>query len=340
MKYFIDLLAELEKGQIAPLYLFHGPEVFLQREAVRRFQIALVGEEPTFNCEVLDGEDVSATEVAEIASTLPLFSNYRLVVVKNAPYFTSGAQKENPSLTAYLRHPGTATCLIFCTAGPVDKRREMYKMVAAHGRVVEFTHLAPEDLRKWFQKKARQVGKTFEPAAVGALLAGGRDLTSLNNEIEKVLAYAGDRAVVTSEDVAAVSNPSIEETVFTATDALGERRYLDALTKIRALLEKEPQGVVLALLARQLRLIILAQDLLASGRRGEISPKDLGGVHPFVAKKVTAQARRFPRPELEALFWGLLEVDMSAKTSGEDFYAGLERRLLMLGLGKRSGSVL
>ncbi|MEW6183797.1 MAG: DNA polymerase III subunit delta [Bacillota bacterium] len=337
MQYFKDLLAELEKGKIKPLYLFHGPEVFLQREAVRRFGAALVGEEPSFNFEVLDGEEVSEAEVAEIAGTPPLFSNFRLVVVRNAPYFLSGRPKEHSSLVSYLRQPEEATCLIFCTAGSVDKRREVYKLVEARGRVVEFIHLAPEDLRKWFQKKARQVGKTFEASAVSALLSGGRDLTFLNNEVEKVLAYAGDRAAISAGDVAAVLNPSIEETVFAATDALGERRYPDALAKIKTLLEKEPQGVVLSLLARQLRLIILAQDILVSGKGREVSPRDLGGVHPFVAKKSAAQALRFPRTELEALFRSLLEVDMSTKTSREDFYEGLERRLLLLSLGKKSG---
>ncbi|MEW6772082.1 MAG: DNA polymerase III subunit delta [Bacillota bacterium] len=332
MRYFLDLLAELEKGEIAPVYLFYGPEVYLQREAVRRFREALVGGD-ALNYAALDGEEVSPREVVEIADTLPLFSSRRLVVVKNAPYFTSGRQKEDPALIAYLCQPNAATCLIFCTAAAVDKRREVYKLVQAHGRAVEFTHLAPEDLKKWFQKRARQAGKVFEPGAADALLAAGRELTVLANELEKVFAYTGDKATVTAHDVAAVITAAGEETIFAAMDAFGERRYSAALAKIRALLETEPAGVVLALLARQLRLIILTQDFLSAGGRGETLARELG-VHPFVAKKVAAQARRFPRTEVEELFWSLLELDAAVKTGREEFLAGLERRLLLQGLKK------
>uniref|UniRef100_UPI002FDF3794 DNA polymerase III subunit delta n=1 Tax=Thermodesulfitimonas autotrophica TaxID=1894989 RepID=UPI002FDF3794 len=155
MQYFLDLVAAIEKGEILPVYLFYGPEVYLQREAVRRFRAALVGEN-ALNCEVVDGEEVPPREVAAMANTLPLFATRRLVVVKNAPYF--GAGKEDPALLAYLRQPNPATCLIFCTSGTVEKKAATFKLVQKQGKAVEFSYLAPEELKKWFQKKARQAG--------------------------------------------------------------------------------------------------------------------------------------------------------------------------------------
>ncbi|MEW6448770.1 MAG: DNA polymerase III subunit delta [Bacillota bacterium] len=330
MRFFLDLLAELEKGEIAPVYLFYGPEVYLQREAVRRFREALVGED-ALNYAALDGEEVSPREVVETADTLPLFSSRRLVVVKNAPYFSSSGPKDDTVFLAYLRRPSVAACLIFCTAGAVDKKREAFKLVQAHGKAVEFTHLAPADLKKWFQKRARRSGKVLEPAAADALLTAGRDLTVLDNEVEKVLAYTGDNPVITAADVKAVLTPAGEEAVFAAVDAFGERRYPAAIAKLRAVLAREPQGIVLALLARQLRLIILAQDLLASGLPGDSLASELG-VPPFVARKVAAQARRFPRRDLAALFWSLLELDAAVKSGRDEFLPGLERRLLLLSL--------
>jgi DNA polymerase-3 subunit delta len=331
MEYFKNLLGELEKGRISPLYLFYGPEVYLQHEAVKHFRAKLVGEGNTLNFLLLDGEEVSAGEVVQTANTLPLFTTFRLVVIRNAPYFGSGRGKEEPALLAYLRQPADETCLIFCTAGSIDKRRQTYKLVEARGRVVEFTHLNPLDLKRWFQKRARQAGKTLTPAAEDALLAAGRDLSLLYNEIEKVLAYTGEKSVVTAEDVAAVSSPAAEETVFAATDAFGERRFVDAVTKLRALLEKEPPGRVLSLLVRQLKLILIAQDVFMTGK-GERALAGELEVPAFVAKKVALQARRFPRLEAEALLWGLLELDFAVKSGSEEFLAGLEKRLILSGL--------
>lgn len=331
MRYFLELLAELEKGLIRPVYLFYGPEVYLQREAVRRFRQAVIGEENSLDYAVLDGEEVSPREVVETASTNTLFSSRRLVVVKNAPYFGSGGKKDDAVLLNCLRQPSSATCLIFCTAGTVDKRRETWKLVQKHGKAVEFTHLAPDDLKKWFQKRARQDGKVIEPAAAEALLTIGRDLTVLHNELEKVLAYTGDNPVITAADVQAVLTPVHEEAIFAAVDAFGERRYAAAITKLRAVLAREPQGVVLALLLRQLRLIILTHELLTSGT-GSLA-RELG-VPPFVAKKVAAQAGRFPRKDAAALFWNLLELDAAVKSGREEFLPGLERRMLLLCLRK------
>jgi DNA polymerase-3 subunit delta len=331
MEYFKNLLGELEKDRILPLYLFYGPEVYLQREAVKHFRAKLVGEGNSLNFLLLDGEEISAGEVVQTANTLPLFTSFRLVVIKNAPYFGSGRGKEEPALLAYLREPADATCLIFCTAGNVDKRRQAYKLVEGRGRVVEFTHLNPQDLKRWFQKKARQVGKSLAPPAEDALLAAGRDISLLYNEIEKVLAYAGDKSVITAADVAAVSAPAAEETVFAVMDAFGERRIVDVVSKLRALLEKEPPGRVLSLLARQLKLILIAQDVLVSGKGDKALAAALE-VPVFVAKKVALQARRFPRREAEALLWGLLELDLAVKSGNEEFLAGLEKRLIMSGL--------
>uniref|UniRef100_A0A7C1JLI6 DNA polymerase III subunit delta n=1 Tax=Ammonifex degensii TaxID=42838 RepID=A0A7C1JLI6_9THEO len=324
MRYFLNLLAEIEKGEILPVYLFYGPEVYLQREAVRRFREAIVGENP-LNYEVLDGEEVPAREVAAIAKTVPLFSSRRLVVVKNAPYFAG--RDENPDLLAYLRRPNTATCLIFSTSGPVDKKALAFKLVTQEGKAIEFTYLAPEDLKKWFQKKARQMGKSLEPAALEALLGAGRSLSILNYEVEKVLAYAGEKPVVTLSDVKAVLVPANEESVFAAIDAFGERRYPEALRKIRLLLEREHPGVVFTLLVRQLRLIMLAQDLAAAGWQGNLA--EALNIHSFAARKVALAASRFPRAELEALFWTLLELDAAVKTGREEFLSGLEDRLLL-----------
>ncbi|HIE11843.1 MAG TPA: DNA polymerase III subunit delta [Desulfotomaculum sp.] len=328
MRYFLELLAELEAGLIRPVYLFYGPEVYLQREAVRRFKEALVAEESGFDYTVLDGEEVSPREVVETAGTYTLFSPRRLVVVKNAPYFGSSGKKDDAVLLNYLRRPCAAACLIFCTAGAVDKRREAWKLVQRHGKAVEFAHLAPADIKKWFHKRARQEGKSLEPAAAESLLAAGRDLTVLHNELEKVLAYTGESPVITAADVQAVITPVREEAVFAAVDAFGERRYTAAIAKLRAVLAREPQGVVLALLLRQLRLIILAHEL--GGEKVSLA-RELG-VPPFVAKKVAAQAGRFARKDAAALFWSLLELDAAVKSGREEFLAGLERRLLLLSL--------
>ena len=150
MKYYLDLLDSLKRGDIAPVYLFYGPEVYLRDQALARFREALL--EPAtadFNLELLDGESAGPEAIMAAASIPPVMAARRLVIVRNAGLFRSsragaGESKERPgeaALQSYLDQPPAETCLVFDAGESVDRRRKIYKLVAQRGRAVEFSLL-------------------------------------------------------------------------------------------------------------------------------------------------------------------------------------------------------
>ncbi|RDV82891.1 DNA polymerase III subunit delta [Ammonifex thiophilus] len=337
MQYFLELLEELKRQEIRPFYLFWGPERYLQKEAVRWFRVLLVGEDNPFDFVRLDGEEASGEQVAAAASTPPVLAQWRLVVVDNAPYFAAGRRQADRALLAYLRHPSPTTCLIFCTTAPIDRQRQgLIRLLAEKGKIIEFAYLSSSDLLRWLQKRAREAGKQIAPEAARLLLSVGQDLFLLRQEWEKVLNYAGERKEITSSLVEEVVTPPPEELLFRVTDDLSQRQYLRALSRLRVLAEKEPPGVVLALFLRQLRLLLLAQEILAEGG-GEERLAQEGKIPLWVAKKVLGHARCFPRGQAQQLFLQLVELDAAFKSGREDFWLGLERNLwqawLMAGAG-------
>ena len=80
---------------------------------------------------------------------------------------------------------------------------------------------------------------------------------------------------------------------------------------------------------RQFRLLIQARELLDENASLQEIQKSLG-LHEFVAQKVTAQAKRFSLPVLEAIYHKLLEIDEGAKTGQVTLEVALDTLIVEL----------
>jgi|Deesub1362A_J573_1020465.scaffolds.fasta_scaffold00069_55 DNA polymerase-3 subunit delta len=332
MQYYRDFVREIEQGRVRPVYLFYGDEVFLHHRAIAFLRAALLppGAE-AFNLSELDGEEIPPDEVAGAARLAPVLAVYRLVVVKNAPYFDRVPEGGTRALETYLEAPSPSTCLVLQKAGPVDRRRRLFQLVARRGRAIDFTPLSRADTARWVSREAKRAGKVFTREAMEQFLsARPAGLQGVATELAKLLTFVGDRERVTERDVAAVAPPLRQETIFRVVDAVGEKRFEDALDGIRRLMAAgEPPFAILAMLARQFRLLLWASDLAASGLPvSEIAARL--NTKPFVVRKALAQARNFDRERLAAALAGLLEIDAAVKTGRQDFFPALANFLLFL----------
>lgn len=103
MKYFIDFLAELKKGNVAPVYLFYGPEGYLREQAVERLKEYVLppgGEQ--LNFEVLDGSVMSGREIVAAAAYASFIPGRRLVLVKSPQIFQASAEKNDREIKYVL----------------------------------------------------------------------------------------------------------------------------------------------------------------------------------------------------------------------------------------------
>ncbi len=336
MEYYQEFVREVQEGRIPPVYLFYGDEVFLHHRAVARLKTALLtGGAESFNLSEMDGEETAPEEVVRAARLVPVLAVCRLVVVRNIPYFDQKPGLGSELLEAYLDAPSPSTCLVLQKAGPVDRRKKLYQLVTRRGRAIDFTPLSAGDVARWVSREAKKSGAVFTREAMDRFLSsvpGG--LQGVAVELGKVLTYVGEKERVTVDDVAAVVPPRREETIFQVVDAVGEGRFEAALEGIRFLTAagESPLGI-LAMLARQIRLLLCAPDLAASGLAvPEIAARLQ--TKPFVIKKALAQAQNFHPDQLAAALSKLLEVDADVKTGRQEFYPALSN-FFILGFKKR-----
>ncbi|MGQ9496799.1 MAG: DNA polymerase III subunit delta [Desulfotomaculales bacterium] len=338
MRYFEELVAAIRAGRIAPVYLWHGEEVYLQRAAleVLKAEVLAPGTE-SFNYVEVDGEEVSPARVVRLAQEPPVLGPVRLVAVRRALFWAgverrSGAPDET-ALLAYLERPIPSTCLVFMVPQPADRRKQAYRLISAWGGVVEFAPLHPEEAAAWVAQEAKARGVHLTRDACELLVrsaCGG--LTGLANELEKVLAYVGDRKTVSAAQIAHVLPVQAEDSVFRVVDAVIEGRCQTALRGLKQLLlAGEPPLGILGLLARQFRNILAVNDLAATGKR----PREIAaalGLKPFVVEKALAHGRRTRRAILETALEELLEVDVAVKTGTRDFYPAIADLVMRLAI--------
>jgi len=239
--------------------------------------------------------------------------------------------REIECLLKYLANPLSSTCLIFVTGDSVDRRKKIFKEVARSGRVVEFKLLNQKELVKWLVRQAGASGKKMTPDAAGELVSRvGKSLGMLENELAKLVAYTGDSKLITAGDVCELASRNVDTGIFDVVDAIGEKRCAAALKGIRELLAlKNSPQYILAMIARQFRLILQALELRHSGCSEREAIKQMQ-LHPFVARKTLAQSRNFTAEKVHVALQELLDLDMAVKNGRQDFYPGMQTLILKL----------
>lgn len=336
MQDFRKILADIRRGRIAPVYLLAGEGTYFKEQVVRCLEEKLLaGDREGAEYEVFDGETTGLGAVLESAMLVPMFGAKRLVVVKNAPWFdgkeTAGGKEAADLLLPYLQNPCPTTCLVFLTKGSPDKRKRVYKELAATGVVWEGVPLAGASLKDFIQDWLAAHGKTLSPLALEHIMAGQQeDLSLLVRELEKLVLYLGDRQEAGPEDVEAVMSFPEHHSIFALTDAVGAKEVAAALRHLRAMLRTGEQPLmILGMLARQFRLMLYGQALAEAGYSQEKIAQQMQ-VHAYAVKKALAQSRYYRRRELIEALAKLLEVDVAIKRGQGEPAALLEQAVIEL----------
>lgn len=173
-------------------------------------------------------------------------------------------------------------------------------------------------MSRWIVNRAREKGGDFSYEGAGMLASLlGSDTRTADLEIDKLLLYVNFNRPVEADDVLLLTAYEGEGDIFGLVDALGNRNGREAIDKLHELLNVQDPLPILGMIVRQFRLLLLAREILDGGSDENAVTKTLG-LHPYVGKKVTAQARRFRTDTLEKVFRRLLEIDLAMKTSEMD----------------------
>jgi DNA polymerase-3 subunit delta len=323
-----QLLAQLQSGRMPNVVLITGSERFFVNRALAGLRKAALGDGPPgFNEDNFEGKTTSAAAVIDAARTLPMLASCRLVLVRDADAL---ATAELDKLADYMEAPCPSSCVVL-VAEKLDGRTRLAKRAQKLELIVDAAPLKASDMRSFVQAEAERRGARLAPGAGSALLdAIGTDLPAIDDALERLGLYVGPGAAI---DVAAIDACIAKvrvESIWALVDAVGMRDRKVALRAAASLLaDREPALRILAMLARQLRMVGRMQSALAAGA----APPDAArqaGAPPFKARELATAARRFEPRALARAFAVLAETDLALKGSRRPPDTVLESAILEL----------
>jgi DNA polymerase III subunit delta len=311
----VALFKQLEQKQIHPVYLFVGEAELIMEDAWHRLHDQLVPPKARrFNGECLLAKEASASEVVERLATLPMFGQRRLVLVKHVEAWVKEQQKV---LLAYLARPNPGACLVLTSAARKGGEA-LAKAVQAVGVVVEFTPPAEAELPRWLQEQAGHFRKQLSLKAATLLLERlGTDLQRLASELEKLCSFVGDRQRIEVADIELTVSQQRQFSVFDLLRCVGKCQTDQAVSRLRRLLlsGEAPLGI-LALLARQIRILWQVKDALERGESIDQIGQKLKLSLYYLRKDYLPSAALFSTAELYRAHQGIQSTDVALKSTG------------------------
>ncbi len=301
--------AGTQGGSSGPVLIIGEEDYLAEGQLERLVEEVLSPEDRALNLDFVDG----STPVAEIVTrldTAPFFGPRRVVVVRR---LEAMREADHEALVGYLERGDSPSIGLF-VAKELDRRRRLYLTFKRLGRIVECRPPAPREKPAWVADRFAAHGKQASQGVAERLVAlAGGSLRELEHEVAKLSAYVGESPRVTVSDVEAIASRLGEASIFRLVDALGMRDASGAVVALSEILATHEPLWVLFMVARQYRLIGRANSLAGQRVPDGALPERLG-VHPFVARKVSEQARRYKPAQFPQIFEALEGAERSIKT--------------------------
>jgi len=321
-----------------------GSDDFRLREAFAELRAALDTDGLLgANTTVLPARNLDPGELVQHVTTAPFLAGARLVVVEGL-LVAVGARRGalepwQPLLDVLPQLPPTNHLVLLEPARERDERIAIERspllraLRAVPGAEVrEFRELrtfgrdSGNEVARWLAARAQARGVAIDHAATEALAElVGADLWGLSGELDKLAQYADGRTI-TAGDVRVLTPAAKQADLFALIDAAVEGRADAALRQLRQRLEQgsDTPAAVLAMLARQLRHLVRAAELVERRAPESAIGEATGVTHPYALGKLVRQAGSLGRPAAEAGLRAVAAADHAAKSGVLDETLALE----------------
>jgi DNA polymerase III subunit delta len=250
---------------------------------------------------------------------------------------------------------------LLMTAVQVDRRTRLYKRLEESGSVLQLVidrdrsgRISPESLADFINQRLRQAGKTIEfQAREMILLRAGDELRGLQQELEKLVLYVGDRSSIRAQDVEMIFVDRGEGWIFDLTRSIAERDAVAALAHLNRLMgQGEHPLKLLSTIAGEVRKLLAARQMIdgearSQWKRGmsyqQFQQKVLKDGAPLLTRNPYADYMCFQRAdnfsliELRSYLGAIYGADLRLKSSGPNPRLVMEKLILDMCLSAGKG---
>ena len=328
-----QLLERLAKGKVVPGILLLGRDAYLRELCRKKIVETYVPENARdWGVKRFSAREDDLAEVLGQAKTAPMLATQQVFFISDMEKLERLGDESRDALVkeiaAYLANPAPFSVLVF-EASSLDQRTRLAKtlMEKTVSVSLELSEDPAERMRlaaPLILGMASAAGAELEHEAAEELceMLDG-ELATIQMEIEKLAAYAGEGRKITRADVALLVVSVKKYEVWDLADMLAAREPARALEFLDSLIrEGEALPALLGGLAWMYRKLLEAQELPSStgGWQAASRLKMRAGA----AELAIRQSRKFPRSQLTRGLEALYEADNRLKSGGTSQRAVME----------------
>jgi DNA polymerase-3 subunit delta len=361
-----------------PVALICGDDEFAIKQRARQLYRQWCEELGGMDHEIIEATVSNSSEaltalarLREALQTLPFFGSGKVIWLRDCNFLgderaasASDVTDTLNDLAEELKNFKWSGVRLLISAGKVDKRKTFFKTLDKIGTVENFSGWSVDD-RDWAERAeiaARADVRSRQKEISGEALAElvnrvGPHPRQIDNEVEKLCLFAGERKKIEFADVAAICTRNKTARAFALGDALGDRdlprllRRLDEeLWAVKSDSKKSEIGLLYGLISK-VRAMLLLKEML---REGWIKPEmDYNrfkaqlervpadklpadrrfnplALNPYVLYKALPQAKKYTQDELVRAMDLLLRCNQRLVSSGLDEALVLQETLVQI----------
>jgi DNA polymerase-3 subunit delta len=362
----------------SPVLLVFGDDDFAVKQRARQLYQQWTEELGGMDHEIIDaavgnsGEALKAlAKLREALQTLPFFGGGKVIWFKDCNFLADDRTSSSAAVTETLaeiaqelKEFSWQSIRLLISAGKADKRKVFFKALDKIGTVESFAGWSVDDrdwanqAEAWALKAIRARQKDISDEALAELISRvGPNARQLDNEVEKLSLYVGNRAEIGMEDVAAICSRNKMARAFALGDALGDRdlprllkRLDEELWEVKFDSQKSEIGLLYGLIGK-VRAMLLLKEMLREGwikpdgdynrfkAQLERIPADKLpadrrfnplALNPYVLYKALPQVKQYTHTELVRAMDLLLQCNQRLVTSGLDESLVLQQALVQI----------
>ena len=332
-----ELRRQMKDGEFARLYVVCGGENYLKQHYAAQLCAAAVDEAfRDFNFHRFEGKDLDLNTLSQAVQAVPLMGARTCVLVRD---FALEAMNGDKDFLGLLQDLPDYAVLVFWM-DTIDFHPKKYKLLAeavnAAGHIAQFNAPDESQTLRIVAAGAKKRGCALDRATAQYFIESvGGDLNLLQNELDKLCAYAGGGSLSRAQ-IDAVCVKSLDAKSFDMVKAVSTGNGTLALRLLDELFRQKvaPQMLLGSLIANYVD-IYRAFIALQSGKSADAPAKlfDYKG-KSFRLQKAGDMARQMKQPQVKRCLELLSQADRRLKNTGMDDRLVMEQCVIGL-LGVR-----
>lgn len=312
--------------QVTTIY---GNNKYLTNQEVRR--LSLLSKIDDFNISKYDLTEADFFDILEDLNTGSLFSDEKLIIIKEADELFKLDESFQLSLVKYLKNPNPEVYLILVFKELLNSTSTIGKAILNYTKIIEIKDMTKDMFPDYIKKMLKEKEYLIETDAVNELLVRtDYDLILVEQELEKLMMFESISKKIELDTVVKLVSRNLEENIYELTNNLVIGNQIKTIEIYYDLIARSEDPIrIINSIGNKVRQLIQTRLLLEDNLSQEQIAEKFN-IKSGVAYYLIKSAKELDLKRLEDILEKLARLDFDIKTGKIDKKIGLE--ILILGV--------